>query len=76
MLQLYPANAGDSLEFSKVKQLLLEKCRTDAAKERVRELKINSRLDFIEKALLQTSEYRSIMSGSDYFPNDFTKNVQ
>lgn len=76
MLQLYPANAGDSLEFSKVKQLLLEKCRTDAAKERVRELKINSRIDFIEKALLQTSEYRSIMSGSDYFPNDFTKNVQ
>lgn len=76
MLQLYPANAGDSLEFSKVKQLLLEKCRTDSAKERVRELKVNSRLDFIEKALLQTSEYRSIMSGSDYFPNDFTKNVQ
>ncbi len=76
MLQLYPANAGDSLEFSKVKQLLLEKCRTDAAKERVRDLKINSRIDFIEKALLQTSEYRSIMSGSDYFPNDFTKNVQ
>lgn len=76
MLQLYPANAGDSLEFSKVKQLLLDKCRTDAAKERVRELKINSRLDFIEKALLQTSEYRSIISGSDYFPNDFTKNVQ
>jgi DNA mismatch repair protein MutS2 len=76
MLQLYPADAGDSLEFSKVKQLLLDKCRTDTAKERVRELKINSRLDFIEKALLQTSEYRSIMSGSDYFPNDFTKNVQ
>lgn len=76
MLQLYPANAGDSLEFSKVKQLLLEKCRTDAAKERVRELKFNSRLDFIEKALLQTSEYRSILSGTDYFPNDFTRNVQ
>ena len=52
MLQLYPANAGDSLEFSKVKQLLLEKCRTDSAKERVRELKVNSRLDFIEKSLV------------------------
>ena len=76
MLQLYPANAGDSLEFSKVKQLLLEKCRSDSAKERVRELKCNDRIDFIEKALLQTSEYRSLMQGAEYFPNDFTRNAQ
>lgn len=76
MLQLYPANAGDSLEFNKIKELLLGKCRTDAAKERVRELRFHSRLDYIEKALLQTSEYRSMLSGTGYFPNDFTRNVQ
>ncbi|MFA6151530.1 MAG: DNA mismatch repair protein MutS [Chitinophagaceae bacterium] len=76
MLQLYPANAGESLEFSKIKQLLLEKCRCDSAKERVHSLRFNSRLDFIEKALLQTSEFRSLMSGNDYFPNDFTRNIE
>lgn len=76
MLQLYPANAGDALEFGKIKQLLLEKCRCDTARDRVAALKFNSRIDFIEKALLQTAEYRSLMQGSDYFPNDFTRNIE
>ncbi|HTN18154.1 MAG TPA: hypothetical protein VL092_10760 [Chitinophagaceae bacterium] len=76
MLQLYPANASESLEFGKIRQLLLEKCRCDAARERVQALRFNSRLDFIEKALLQTSEFRSLLQGTDYFPNDFTRNVE
>lgn len=76
MLQLYPASAIESLEFSKIQQLLIQKCRSDSARERIINLRFNSRLDFIEKALLQTSEYKSILHGSDYFPNDFTRNVQ
>lgn len=76
MLQLYPTSAYESLEFNKIKELLKGKCRCDAARERAENLKINDRRDFIEKALLQTSEYRSMIMGNDHLPNDFTKNVQ
>lgn len=76
MLQVYPANASESLEFEKIKSLLSEKCRSESAKERVRSLKFNSKLDFIERALLQASEFRSIVQSGDYFPNDFTRNIE
>ena len=76
MMQLYPAHAAEGLEFNKIQQLLLQKCRTDAARERVHSLKFQSRLETIEKALKQTSEYKSSLSGGEYFPNDFTRNLQ
>src|ERR1700761_5888080 len=76
MMQLYPANAAEALEFNKICQLLKQKCRTDAARERVEEMRFHTRIDYVEKALLQTSEFKSILEGSDYFPNDFTRNLQ
>lgn len=75
MMQLYPAHAVEALEFNKITELLLQKCRTDAAKERVNSLRFHTRLDYVERALIQTEEYRQLLSGSDYFPNDFTRNI-
>lgn len=75
-MQLYPAHAADALEFNKISELLRQKCRTDGAKERVSSMRFHTRLDYIEKALKQTEEYRQLLSGSDYFPNDFTRNIQ
>ncbi len=76
MIQLYPAHAAEALEFNKIARLLKQKCRTDAALERVEELRFHTRIDFIEKALLQTSEYKAILTSPDQIPNDFTRNVQ
>ena len=76
MMQIYPAHAAEALEFNKITQLLKQKCRTDAAKERVDELRFHTRMDYVQRALMQTDEFRSILSGKDYFPNDFTKNLQ
>ena len=39
MIQLYPAHAAEALEFNKIARLLKHKCRTDAALERVEELR-------------------------------------
>jgi DNA mismatch repair protein MutS2 len=75
MLQIYPAQAAEGLEFHKIQQLLLQKCRTDAARERVTGLKFQSRMETIEKALKQTAEFKNALNGSDYFPNDFTRNL-
>lgn len=76
MLLTYPAQAEERLEFNKIKQLLLQKCRTDLARKRVDSLRLHSRLDYVEMALKQTLEYKSTLESHDHFPNDFTRNVE
>lgn len=75
-MQLYPAHAAEALEFDKVCELLKQKCRSDGARERVDSLRFHTRLEYVERDLLQTEEYRQLLGGSDYFPNDFTRNIQ
>lgn len=76
MMQLYPANAAESLEFTKIIDLLHLKCRTEAAHERVQQLRFHTRVEYVERAMLQTKEYKELLSAKDYFPNDFTRNLQ
>lgn len=76
MIQLYPERAAEALEFDKIRALLHKKCRTDAAHERVDSLRFHTRLEYVEKELQQTHEYKMLLSGGDYFPNDFTTNLQ
>lgn len=75
-MQLYPSSAVESLEFNKVCDLLLQKCRTDAARERVKNIRFHTKLENMQRELQQTNEFKSVQSGGDYFPNDFTKNIQ
>lgn len=76
MIQLYPERAAEALEFDKIRTLLHKKCRTDAAHEQVDNLRFHTRLEYVEKELQQVHEYKMLLSGGDYFPNDFTTNVQ
>lgn len=76
MMQLYPAHAAEALEFNKISLLLKQKCRTENARERVEALRFHTRLDHLKRALLETEEFRQTLSGNDYFPNDFTRNIQ
>lgn len=76
MMQLYPAHAAEALEFNKIVDLLLHKCRTDAARERVVNIRFHTRLDHMQRELLQTNEFKNIQMGGDNFPNDFTRNMQ
>ena len=75
-MQLYPAHAANALEFNKICDLLINKCRTDAARERVADIRFHTRLEHMEKDLLQTNEFKTILLGSGHFPNDFTRNMQ
>jgi DNA mismatch repair protein MutS2 len=75
MMQLYPAHAAESLEFNKICDLLLHKCRTDAARERVMNIRFHTTFGHMERELLQTNEYKSLLHGGEHFPNDFTRNL-
>lgn len=75
MIQLYPERAAEALEFDKVRTLLRKYCRTDAAGERVDKLRFHTRLEYVEKELQQTHEYKMVLGGGERFPNDFTVNL-
>lgn len=75
MIQLYPERAAEALEFNKIRVLLHKKCRTDAAAERVENLRFHTRLEYVEKELQQAHEYKMMLGGGERFPNDFTINV-
>ncbi len=75
MLHLYPAHAAEALEFNKICTLLAEKCRTDAARERVEAIRFHTKLDYVQRELEETNEYKSVLDSGDMFPNDFTNNI-
>lgn len=75
MMQLYPANAIEALEFNKVRDLLLLKCRTDLARDRVENLRFHTHKDHAGRELMQAYEYKNILDSGDHFPNDFTRNL-
>ena len=75
-MRLYPDSALVQLEFDKVKALLKAHCNTDHAKLKADSLRIHTRKDFIELELQQSYEYKNIVLQQQYFPNDFSLNLQ
>ena len=74
-MKLFPSSAYIQLEFDKVKALLLEHCASEYAKEKAEDLRIHTSREFIETELKQSYEYRQLMQGSIYFPNDYILNL-
>lgn len=74
-MKFFPESALQQLEFDKVKTLLSEYCRTEFAKNRAENLRIHTKKEFIETELQQTNEYKLLLQGGQYFPNDFTVNI-
>lgn len=74
-MKLFPESALLQLEYDKVKALLAEHCRTDYAKTKANNLRIHTKKEYIELELQQTHEYKLLVQGGQYFPNDFTLNI-
>ena len=69
-MRLFPESAYIQLEFDKVKSLLAQHCRSEYAIAKGNELRIHTRIEFIETELRQTFEYKQLLQNSIYFPND------
>lgn len=75
-MRLYPETALTQLEFDKVRTLLESHCKTLHAREKAAQLRIHTRKEYIQLALQQTFEFKSILQQAQYFPNDFTLPLQ
>ncbi|MBZ5855910.1 endonuclease MutS2 [Flavihumibacter profundi] len=74
-MKLFPESAVVQLEFEKIKTLLETHCKTEYARQKAGDLRIHTRLSFIELELRQSHEYRQLLQNSVYFPNDFIINL-
>jgi len=69
-MRLFPESAYVQLEFDKIESLLAAHCRSEYAIEKAKQLRIHTRIEFIETELKQTYEYKQLLQNSIYFPND------
>lgn len=75
MIRFFPESALVQLEFDKIKAQLTEHCLTEYARSKASELRIHTRKEFIDLELRQADEYKSILNGGQYFPNDYILNI-
>ena len=69
-MKLFPESAYIQLEFDKIKMLLAAHCRSEFAVEKANNLRIHTRIEFIETELRQSNEYRQLLQNNIYFPCD------
>lgn len=74
-MKLFPESALVQLEFDKIKELLVEHCKSEFAKRKAADLRIHTKKDFIQTELQQTHEYKLIHLTNQYFPNDYVLNL-
>ena len=74
-MKFFPSSTLQQLEFTKIKELLEEYCKTAYAKEKAVNLRIHTKKEFIELELRQSHEYKLMLQNSLYFPNDFALNL-
>lgn len=75
VLKLYPESALVQLEFDKVKQLLAGYAKTHFAQQRIQNLRIHTKKEYIELTLRQSYEYKLLLDAGTNFPNDFVANA-
>jgi len=74
-MRIFPESALVQLEFDKIEALLAEHCNTEYARAKALDLRIHTRKDFIELELRQAHEFKMLLNGGQYFPNDHTLNL-
>lgn len=74
-MKLFPESASIQLEFNKIKELLANFCQTEYAVNKARQLRIHTRIEFVQIELKQSHEYRQLIANAIYFPNDYIINL-
>ena len=75
-MKFFPESALQQLEYEKVKTILAEYCTTAYAANKAANLRLHTKINFIQTELQQTNEYKLLLQSTQYFPNDFSVNLQ
>ena len=74
-MKLYPESASHQLEFDKIQDLVYERCRSEYAKTKSRQLRIHTKKEFIDRDLRQSHEYKQLLQNAINFPSDYVLNL-
>jgi len=74
-MRVFPESALIQMEFDKIQLLLTQHCKSEYAKLKAENLRIHTKKDFIELELQQSNEYKLLIHGGQYFPNDHVLNL-
>lgn len=74
-MKLFPSSAIHQLEFDKIKLLLAGHCRSEYARQKAENLRIHTRVEFIQPQLQQAYEYKLLISTNLHFPDDTVINL-
>jgi DNA mismatch repair protein MutS2 len=74
-MKIFPESALVQLELDKIEALLAEHCNTEYARSKALDLRIHTRLEYIQLELQQTHEFKMLLQNGQYFPNDYSLNL-
>lgn len=74
-MRIFPESALVQLEFDKIRTLLAEHCNTEYARSKAADLRIHTQREYIELELRQSHEFKMLLQGGQYFPNDHSLNL-
>jgi len=74
-MRIFPESAPLQLEFDKIKALLAEHCNTEYARSKALDLRIHTQREYIQLELRQSYEFKLLLDGGQYFPNDHSLNL-
>ena len=75
-MKFFPESALQQLEYDKIKLILASNCTTAYAINKSNNLRIHTKIEFINIDLQQTNEYKMLLQSGQFLPNDFSINVQ
>jgi DNA mismatch repair protein MutS2 len=74
-LKYFPESALGQLEFNKIQELLHAYCNSEYAKNKVAQIRLHTRLPFIQTQLQQTADFKIIVQSNAYFPLNNALNI-
>ena len=74
-MKLFPASADHLIEFDKIRERVYAYCNTEYAKQKAINLRVHTRLEFIEPELRQTHEYKLLIESQLNFPSEYVFNL-
>lgn len=75
-MKFFPESTPAQTEFDKIKVIVASYCRTEFGQNRVEDIRVHTRKDFLEIELHQSYEFKTILDAGLYFPNDFISNLK